>query len=533
MPNSSTPLQVMAESAAADYISSVLFVDDVITYDDSTDRSALPAQKMTDILSQDNISSCFYRCKKEALEEDQYEAQKDAIIRLLRINDICVLDWSMGGKKNITADNLDKDVSDNVGRGHFAQSIIDAVLHDESLCPRLLFIYTTEHGEVPGYLKELPSKFGGSQCDPSCYFWTSKNNQVRICVYFKDGVAGGHGIDPSRVIAFDELAPCIKKEFASLHEGILPIAMLRALSAIRCNTNQLLGQYYKELDPAFVIHRALIPSPTSADDFLTTMIADSIHALMAYSGTQTTDGDLVDAWLESTKFDSAPITIENVSIDNAKRHEWHKNGFGALCPKGTDVEKVTRGEAHLSQTTKVFTPDGTDDIDTINAKFAILTHHKSLFIPSETRPILTQGTVVQDVASGSYYLCIQQRCDSLRITKIRNFLFLPMKPVKGAKKEFDILFFADPQIIRLKISARSYDLKIYSFPKSTVPGGAITADKEQIFTSAKTPSMPSQKFRWVLDLKDSFAMRAANAYATQLTRVAIDQSEWLRRSTGK
>ena len=38
------------------------------------------------------------------------------------------------------------------------------------------------------------------------------------------------------------------------------------------------------------------------------------------------------------------------------------------------------------------------------------------------------------------------------------------------------------------------------------------------------------KYTWILDLKESHAQRIANKFAAELSRVGLDESEWLRRS---
>jgi hypothetical protein len=41
-----------------------------------------------------------------------------------------------------------------------------------------------------------------------------------------------------------------------------------------------------------------------------------------------------------------------------------------------------------------------------------------------------------------------------------------------------------------------------------------------------------EKFIWILDLKEAHAQRIANLYAARLSRVGLDESEWLRRWAG-
>lgn len=177
--NSQSSLHAIAETVAAEYISSVLFVDDVITYENSSNESALPAQKLIDLLAKDNISACFYRCDNGN--------QKNNILHLLKINDIGVLDWRINITRDIAEEDLDRDIHDDGGRGHFCKTLIEEVLRDESFAPCLLFIFTSEPTEVGEYLSTLPSEYRGSQYDSSDGSWYSENRQIRICFYAKEG----------------------------------------------------------------------------------------------------------------------------------------------------------------------------------------------------------------------------------------------------------------------------------------------------------------------------------------------------------
>ena len=45
-------------------------------------------------------------------------------------------------------------------------------------------------------------------------------------------------------------------------------------------------------------------------------------------------------------------------------------------------------------------------------------------------------------------------------------------------------------------------------------------------------SLHGEKFLWLSDLKDAHAQRIANNFAAKLSRVGLDESEWLRRYSG-
>jgi hypothetical protein len=160
----------------------------------------------------------------------------------------------------------------------------------------------------------------------------------------------------------------------------------------------------------------------------------------------------------------------------------------------------------------------------IHEEFSILTHHKSRFISNIFLPILTLGTVLKNEKS-EYLICIQQKCDSVRIDKNRNFLFLPLDVVYG-NGSFDFLSKEDNEYIKLKIINNSYQLKVIEF-KAT-DRGIVEAQKND-FKLYFNGSDRSQ-YLWLFDLKESHAQKISNEYAATLSRVGIDQSEWLRRN---
>ena len=538
-------LKTIAETVAADYISSVLIVDDVITYENNANESAIPAQIITDHLAKNHINSCFYRCKKEE--------QRDAILNLLRINDICVLDWRMNVERVIDSDRLDEDVLDNEGRGHFTKSIINAVLNDSSFKPQLLFVYTAEPGEVQDYLLSLESEFHGSKCDASRYFWTSADSQIRICVYFKEGISDGHGIDASRVIAFDKIVPILLKEFACLHEGILPITLLRSLSVIRKNINQLLSKYDKNLDSAFVIHRAMCPDPHAADNLLINTIADALSSLFSYQNMKTLAADnLIAPWLDmnSYKLDKLSIKKQPVDLSLEKRIKWHELGYPIFLREeyiatGEEEAKIPDKIHHYdkyklsAEASFCFSPMSLteEDIQKRHARFAILTHHKSIFGPAGYIPYLNLGCVIAtDYHTGSgreHFLCIQQTCDCLRISESeeRPFIFLPLALCSSG---FDLVTYnndvddkTNPFIFLSVCKKASHDIRNFIF-KPHEKEDIIKAEEQD--NSYFFTDITGRKFHWLFDLKESFALRIVNEYAQKLTRVGIEESEWVRRS---
>jgi hypothetical protein len=181
-------------------------------------------------------------------------------------------------------------------------------------------------------------------------------------------------------------------------------------------------------------------------------------------------------------------------------------------------------------TTKLFLPTiKHEKADNINVEFAQLTHHKSLFLPQNTDPKLTLGTIIKSSnQEADYFVCIQQRCDSVRIKQDeeRKFLFLPLTKVENGQFNF-----ITPDGVKLNLNKKSYSIKTIKFNCDN-SNGEIKAffdesDKKYKF---KEKYDNGDTFEWILELKDLHSQRIVADYASQLSRVGLDESEWLRNA---
>ncbi len=334
--------------------------------------------------------------------------------------------------------------------------------------------------------------------------------------------------------------------FTTNISGLLPNAMLRAISAVRSNTNALLHSYRKELDPAFITHRAMLPTPDDAGELLKKSIAGSLEAVLTSAGvSNAVNCDTVFEWLNHAIFDSHTFkvkknnTAKEIIINDTGRKQWQRDGYSpfiadavktkhnVILNKG-DIEKFDRADLK-KVAEKVFLPKNTPSTG-LHEEFSILTHHKSNFNAPTYIPQLTLGTIVRKgVKNPEYFLCIQQRCDSLRIKKdeTRNFLFLPMK--KGTNNIAAIVKLKNGEFDLLSCSTKScHVLKTIPFSASEgtdTVSAQKSAKNEYYFTNNGNP-----RYYWVLDLKESHAQRIANEFSANLARVGLDESEWLRRS---
>ena len=532
-------LSDLSRKIAEKYISSVLLVDDNISYNSpQTQSSGIAAEKFIDDFAAKNINACLYLWKNEN--------QIDNILKLVRNNDVSILDWKIGIQKQVAEEDMDKDCPDDGERGFYTKELLQRLIDEQPAVPRLLIIYTEEISEVQNYLKSLSEEYSESNL-PDDYTWISKSKCVKISLYFKEGIEGIHNVPADRIIKYENLPAAIIKNFAEMHEGILPLALLRSLTVIRENTGSLLNTFNNDLDPAFVLHQALSPSPEDADNLLVQTIADAFSSLYFYQNKPALKTcKFVDAWVDKQSFQQSQLSIGKNStqatftLSAEERKKWLRVGYPLFLQdmyettKNIEASEAQKIVANLDQKKALFNPikncfslDGAD-MDVVNKKFAMLTHHKSLFFPSdEYLPCLMPGCVIKSEAE-EYFVCIQQACDCLRIPSSgRKFLFLPLEE---SSQNFDIVLKnnnSDEMLTLAVIHKTSYNIETLDF-KPDAGDTVIKAQKENQKIYFKTKD--GKKYFWLCDLKEDFYLKIINEYAQKLTRVGIEQSEWLRRS---
>lgn len=547
--NEELSLSDLSRKIAEKYISSVLLVDDNISYNSQqTQSSGIAAEKFIDDFAAKNINACLYLWKKEE--------QFDNILKLVRNNDVSILDWKIVIQKQVAEEDMDRDCTDNGERGVYTKKLLQTLIDEHPAVPRLLIIYTEEISEVQNYLKSLSEEYSGSNL-PDDYTWISKSKCVKISLYFKEGMDDIRNVPAERIIKYEDLPAAIIKDFSEMHKGILPLALLRSLSVIRKNTGKLLNKFNKDLDPAFVLHQALSPNPEDADNLLVQTISDAFSSLYIYQNMPNLQtSKLVKAWInEQSVFLQNDLVIRrdfyshvnpipqpvqfDISIEDRKK--WLTDGYvTAIQQKYVEVTNDTSSEALkiidendkkqllFPQIQRCFSLNNVD-MKKANSNFSILTHHKSIFEPAtEYYPWLMSGCIIKLHNKEKYLLCIQQACDCLRIpSNGRKFLFLPLEK---SPQSFDIVLKNNDSGELLTLAVRhktSYNIETLYFN----PGAGdtvIKAQKEDQKIYFKTND--GKKYFWLCDLKEEFYLKIINEYAQKLTRVGIEQSEWLRRS---
>lgn len=574
MPEQTNVRETLADeaySASKKFLSSVLFVDDEIKMGEKTGEG-LSATNITDAFAAESIVPSFYSCS----HENQYEK----ILALIRKTDVFVLDWKMPVKRVNAEEDPDADADSDGDRGFFAKKLIEALRKDESLGPRLIFIYTSEFEEVVKYIKNLPGakrRSGGSvetvalggdseaellkdatdETRPATernedLEWVSANGNVRICAYFKESLKDNHGVDQSRVLTEAQLAEFVLKEYARLHEGILPITLLRLLATVRDNTRPLMAKFNAKLDQAFVIDRAMTPKPLDADQMLIELMINAAASLVDNKNlTWKDETSLVRSWLVC-KGRGGFLKNELYLTDRGGNEivlkdddlcEWQENGYFKFLHESKGVgkgkidcyDKCRQTNGLLADAQQVFVPAGVhpEEVRKLCRDYAVLSQWKRLSAGQELAPMLTLGTVVarEGDECRAFFLCVQPSCDTYRIKNGgRDFLFLPLS---CGTAPFDIILDdAESDICGLHVDSHAYGIQKFFFKMRDVSDGVIKATKKSDgrFVFSAEIEGKVDDFIWIGDLNETHALKIVQDYVANLSRVGISESEWLRRN---
>ena len=183
--------------------------------------------------------------------------------------DIAIIDWEMEEEK--TGDN--------------ALTLISSLLKDDFSDPhrfRLVTIYTAYEDlagiseKVVAHIKKAHKKKLDIEQDGLRLVYQS----IVIAIYAKNP----HGIPDhfqSNVVDEGGLPERLVACFSESISGILPNTALSAVTAIRQSTHCLLSKFNKNLDYAYLTHRASLQKPDDAAIHLETFIAEEIKSILS------------------------------------------------------------------------------------------------------------------------------------------------------------------------------------------------------------------------------------------------------------
>ncbi|MDO5316854.1 MAG: response regulator receiver domain [bacterium] len=443
-------------------------------------------------------------------------------------SDVVVLDWYLRLKDPTQLKDLEADAEDDEPRGVYTKEMIKNIMEDASDKKlKLIIVYTgdvTILDHIIEEIQETVSIYDTYQIDKKDKCRVYSQN-VSILVRAKSNGNADNQLKynddlKSKILDYKNLPDFISEEFSIFVGGLLPDFALSAIAAIRNNTSNILGVFSKDIDPAFLGHYVSIPDCNDAIPMMSGIFGSAITDLINSENFNL--NTWIDTWL--TQNYKQPL-ITKIGKNNVEVKESDiRNIVNSSESKFKDKLKkagfnISGGDDELKKdATKLFIVQS----DTPNYKLAKLIQHSNLFSPSKA-PRLTTGTIVKYKKSTNwnYLLCIQQRCDSVRVPKKgRTFLFLPLTQDKTSTAivvgENDHMF----------VKNESHSIELHEFVPNNDNEPIIARQYKQIGYAFKDKI--DKYYVWVAELKEMFAQHIVAAYTSQLSRVGIDNSEWIR-----
>lgn len=327
-------------------------------------------------------------------------------------------------------------------------------------------------------------------------------------------------------VPLNELPDAILEHHASFSSGLLPAAAISAMGTLRGHTHQILGQFHEGLDAAFIAHRALIPKPDDAEMHLLELVADSLYHLMLSEGVRNhLSHQLCISRLETLQSnhgfseDQMRLVAQCVSSYGPDKVRIIREVLGLTDeernPEKRFIAKLYghAGEAEARRKEMAFLHDFTR------------THlHKKI---NDNPPRLTMGAIVA-ICRGQnfdYQMCIQPRCDSVRIDQPRAFPFASLE--RSDQPNIHLYWASDYRAVAS--SEKLFDIKIREFGTWGEPAPAIYAQLDEEAGKWYFEDNTGLRLYWVGDLRKDKAQRLASKIASRLHMPGINEYEPTRR----
>ena len=446
-------------------------------------------------------------------------------VRAARRADIVILDWT---------------IRESVGDE--ALAVMREILESDDQGQRLRFmaIYTGEPrlGAIYQQVQEAITPFY-DQYELELDGFRMSKGPLHVVVLAKEGVLRGAPPELRRQeVTESGLAYRLVEEFALMTGGLLWNAAIAGIATVRDNTHRILAKFEKGLDPAYLGHRLLLPHPPDAEDHIEEALGAEIKSVIEEHRTGSQANiEAIKSWLTLRESEglhlSEPFGFQasKVAVD-----AWCELLLQGIDAPGVALPRGVKKPALRKQVTEPFTQD-LETATRSDRRFAALLSLKTRY-PGRV-PRLTIGTVLRTGGTDEsrYFLCLQPKCDSVRLDTITGFPLIPLPPLEAAEvggDGIDLLLVVETdgdQWEHLGIEAKAAGLTVRLFEPGPNPPGEVSASEGQpgefYFNDAD-----GVRYRWVAEMKDEHALKVAGEVASALARPGPNDSEWLRRARG-
>lgn len=467
------------------------------------------------------------------------EDAANQIMQSVRRADITILDWSMDHDFGATP-------------GTLAKTSIKKILEQDQSQQgrlRLIAIYTAESdrtdiaSQIKSFLTDQDE--GGIQATGDGCNITFSNPNLEFCRI----------VVIEKKVSAEDLRKEVIELFTELTIGLLPNATLSALGELRDKTHHILHTFNKDLDPAYLSHvMGLLSSPKvreKADevafDYAIELIAEEFKSMVQISPSIKSSlvGQRIKDWLLHINPDGESDFFEIVVGNKSGKVNTSKivqllNATTTVHIKQAlqDAPAIITDEEHphnffernrIEVKLKNGPSDSHEKLSIIECK-----RRDGLSLASTPyKPNIKLGSIIKD-ERGSYYICLQPLCDSVRLSDDTNFLFLKVDQVTSATGKFTHVI-QSPSAEKIKLMVRSNSANIHKFilkyNEQSRTAKVQHQDNNAYTILHKKDNGEYENLTWIGELKNNVAQAISNSVAASISRVGLDTNEWLRLSS--
>ena len=429
----------------------------------------------------------------------------DSAMETMRQADIVVLDWLLRDDDSRYALQLLRDLL--AGEADRNSLRLVAIYTGEARLEHICAAVVDELGEAGLEPKESETKTEVSY------------RHGRVVIYAKSAVNLAESLK-DRSIAEEDLPKRLIEDFAAMTAGLLPNIALTSLTAVRECEHKVLDRFRADLDPAFLAHRACLSDPEDAERQIVNHVAEELRGLMdnAVAEESPAGADAVEGWIRRRNKETGHFRFRERDLDLEQTITLAKKGLKASVLKDNAFDGLSSGFA-----------DG-DGVD-LDKRLAWIMSFRTVY--NAPPPKLWLGSVVTMTENGDerHLICMRPWCDSVRLGDETAFIFLPLvEPRRKMEKQLVVRLGSDFRRLGIELDSASLVRRRF---KPSKDGHAVVATKRELDGGFEFTDTCDKRYTWQGELKAEYAQRIAQTFATTLSRVAVAESEWLRRMAGR
>lgn len=457
------------------------------------------------------------------------------VYQLCLAADIVILDWDLGGTP-----------------GEKALELISCLIYQsvetipEQL--RLILVYTSESdlGSIASDVFDKLTKISKEAIEPQKEDEGLSMHSLnsRVVVLGKPG----HRIEKykSHEVSEYELAHKSIEEFSKLASGLLQGTVLLGLAKIRENSRKVLFKFDKSLAPAFLVHRAMsLPDEEACEHVHPLLVAEIQSILQDCLSGQIISNSVIKNWVSElwkptdmarqlfVNDQNSKEFIEYFCLNGEKiKEKYQSNTFASSFVKKIVDKRGWKGTSSDDRESLRKLADLVEINPASNSshKLAMLMSHRTFYRHDEKS--LTLGTIIRKgtVDKSEYLLCLLPSCDTVRLSEKRRFVFCTLNVMNqgNSVKEKTSHIIEDDKIFKeLLYSPNSYNCVTLEFEPNPETK-KVMAEHDENNNLSFICKTDEQRYKWIAQLKPEHAQRAAEQFSSDLSRIGLTESEWLR-----